>query len=437
MTADDPFFAPQSDDRTIIRPVPGGKRSDIQRPVSNNAPAPAVAAENVLNLPRLGRLNALEKAASGLLALLTQINASQSQSNPDELKNKITHEIQQFQQTAQVEGVAPQTISNARYVICTVLDEAVLNTPWGHDSNWTQQSLLSLFHKEVSGGDRFFQLLKTLAQNPAQNKQLLQLMYLCLALGFEGRYRIVEGGKRKLADIREWLFQVLQQEQGAIDVELSPHWEGVTDQKSPLAELVPIWVFGVVASGLLAIIFSAFLYQLNQNSDPVFKQVFAIKPPVAEVTQPEYEPLYTPVQEVTLSMLLADEITHNELKVVELVQRSTITISGDNLFSSGSTTVKQSLNPLLYKIAETLNQLTGEVLVTGHSDNVPIRSARYPSNWHLSKARADAVANIIKQNLIDPSRILVEGRSDLDPIASNKTRAGRAKNRRVEITLLK
>ncbi len=437
MTADDPFFAPQSDDRTIIRPVPGGKRSDIQRPVSNNAPAPAVAAKNVQNLPRLGRLNALEKSASGLLALLTQINASQSQSNPDELKNKITHEIQQFQQTAQVEGVDPQTISNARYVICTVLDEAVLNTPWGHDSNWTQQSLLSLFHKEVSGGDRFFQLLKTLAQNPAQNKQLLQLMYLCLSLGFQGRYRIVDSGKRKLADIREWLFQILQQEQGAIDAELSPHWEGVTDQKSPLAELVPIWVFGVVAAGLLAIIFSAFLYQLNQNSDPVFKQVFAIKPPVAEVTQPEYEPLYAPVQEVTLSMLLAEEIAQNELKVVELVQRSTITISGDNLFSSGSTTVKQSLNSLLYKIADTLNQLTGEVLVTGHSDNVPIRSARYPSNWHLSKARADAVANIIKQNLTDPSRILVEGRSDLDPIASNKTRAGRAKNRRVEITLLK
>lgn len=435
MTADDPFFAPQSDDRTIIRPVPGGKRSDIQRPVTHNAPV--AAAQETRALPRLGRLNALEKAASGLLALLTQINLSRSQSDPEVLKKKITHEIQQFQLAAQAEGIDPQTISNARYILCTVLDEAVLNTPWGHDSNWTQQSLLSLFHKEVSGGERFFQLLKTLAQNPAQNKQILQLMYLCLALGFEGRYRIVEGGKRKLADIREWLFQILQQEQGASTVALSPHWEGVVDRQNPLAELVPIWVFGAVAAGLLAILFSTFLYRLNQDSDPVFKQVFAINPPDVVVTQADDEVPEPPEQTLTLSMLLADNIAQNELKITELVQRSTITIRGDNLFASGSASVKQSLKPLLYKIAEALNQLPGEVLVTGHSDNVPIRSTRYPSNWHLSKARADAVAKIIKQNLANPDRVLVEGRSDLDPIASNKTRAGRAKNRRVEITLLK
>jgi type VI secretion system protein ImpK len=91
----------------------------------------------------------------------------------------------------------------------------------------------------------------------------------------------------------------------------------------------------------------------------------------------------------------------------------------------------------LHRIADALNQLPGEVLITGHSDNVPIRSSRYPSNWHLSKARADAVAKIIQQNLTNPDRTLIEGRSDLDPIAPNTTRQGRAKNRRVEVTLLK
>jgi len=125
------------------------------------------------------------------------------------------------------------------------------------------------------------------------------------------------------------------------------------------------------------------------------------------------------------------------LKVMELTQRSTVTIQGDNLFDSGSTSVNSAVTPLLQRIADSLNRLAGQVMITGHSDNQPIRSARYPSNWHLSKARAEAVAAVIKETLSNPGRILIEGKSDLEPVDSNATKEGRAKNRRVEITLLK
>jgi len=138
-----------------------------------------------------------------------------------------------------------------------------------------------------------------------------------------------------------------------------------------------------------------------------------------------------------LTKLLANEIANKQLNVKELAQRSTVTIQGDNVFDSGSTVVNTSVLPLLQRISESLNQLPGQVMVTGHSDNQPIRSARYPSNWHLSKARADAVAKVIKETLSDPNRVLIEGKADLDPVAPNKTKEGRAKNRRVEITLLK
>jgi type VI secretion system protein ImpK len=433
MASDDPFFSPQSDDRTIIRPVPGGKRSDIKTSSSARVSAPDTSKA----LPILGQLNPLERAASGLLALITQINGSQSQSDPVGLKNKIIHEIKKFERSAETEDVDIQTISSTRYVMCTVLDEAVLSTPWGTNSDWAQHSLLSLFHKEVSGGERFFQLLKSLAQNPAKNRGLLEVMYLCLALGFEGRYRIIDGGKNKLASIREWLYQTLQQERGILEYSLSPHWEGVTDQRNPLARFIPLWVFGAIAAGLLGLMFSVFLFQLNRDSDPVFRQIFSLKLPVTEIVEIEPEPIYTPVPELTLSMLLADEIELKHLKVAELVQRSVVTIQGDNLFASGSATVKRSLIPLLHRIADALNQLSGQVLITGHSDNVPIRSSRYPSNWHLSKARAKSVARLINHNLTDQDRAIIEGRSDLDPIAPNTTRKGRAKNRRVEVTLLK
>lgn len=437
MSADDPFFSPPSDDRTIIRPVPGGKRSDIKMPSSPDESRPSASISNK-PLPMFGQLNPLEKAASGLLALVTQINGSLSQSDTEGLKNKIVSEIKQFESVAEREEVDAQTIASARYVMCTVLDEAVLGTPWGTHSSWAQHSLLSLFHKEVSGGERFFHLLKSLAQNPAKNRGLLEVMYLCLALGFEGRYRIIEGGKNKLLGIREWLYQILQKERGVQECALSPHWEGVTDQRNPLARFIPLWVFGAVAAGLLALMYSAFLFQLNKASDPVFSQLYSLSPPVSiPENMIESPSVYNSVPEVTLSMLLANEIERRELKVSELAQRSIVTIQGDNLFGSGSTQVKQSIIPLLHTIAESLNQLNGQVLVTGHSDNQPIRSSRYPSNWHLSKARAKAVTRLLNQNLDSQERVVIEGRSDLDPIAPNTTREGRAKNRRVEITLLK
>jgi len=430
MASDDPFSTQQSDERTIVRPVPGGKYSDTQQQA-------AVSPKTATLQLRLGRLNPLEKAASGLLALLTRLNTSRSQSNPAGLKNKIIQELQHFQINAQVNEIDPQTITSARYVMCTVLDEAVLSTPWGNNSEWSQQSLLSLFHKEVYGGERFFELLKSLAQNPGKNRNLLELMYLCLALGFEGQYRIIEGGKNKLASIREWLFEILQQERGAVEHALSPHWQGVTDRRNPLIRLVPLWVFGVISAALLAIMFSVFLFQLNKDSDPVFGEIYKIKPIALEATEKKSLPPLISELKPTLSMLLADEIKLGKVKIIESVQGSALTILGDDLFESGSPSINQSLIPLLHKIADSLNQLQGQILITGHSDNKPIRSTRYPSNWHLSKARAKAIADVIKKKQIDPDRITVEGKSDLEPVATNDTLEGRAKNRRVEISLLK
>ena len=79
--------------------------------------------------------------------------------------------------------------------------------------------------------------------------------------------------------------------------------------------------------------------------------------------------------------------------------------------------------------------MPGRVLVSGHTDDRPIRSVRFPSNWELSQERARAVAGQLDQSVRTPGRISTEGRGEADPIADNATPAGRAQNRRVEITV--
>src|SRR5690606_40799872 len=84
------------------------------------------------------------------------------------------------------EGVENSQVMATRYVLCTAIDEAVVTTPWGNESEWSQMSLLSSFHNETFGGEKFFQLLERLSRNPVKHLLMLELMYLCLALGFEG-----------------------------------------------------------------------------------------------------------------------------------------------------------------------------------------------------------------------------------------------------------
>jgi type VI secretion system protein ImpK len=107
------------------------------------------------------------------------------------------------------------------------------------------------------------------------------------------------------------------------------------------------------------------------------------------------------------------------------------------MFASGSGDLVDKFKPTLLRIGQAINEEPGAVLVTGHSDNVPIKSLRFPSNWHLSEARAQAVLKVLAQKVADPTRLTAEGKADSQPIAPNTTPEGREQNRRTEIVLIK
>lgn len=432
---DDPFANPDFSDHTVIKPIPGGRRTELHTP--SDQPKPR-ASGGPLKLHHLGHLNPLEHAASGLLALLTRLSTFPDQVDTGNLHELMTNEIHQFQKQALTDGIDQKTVYKARYVLCTAIDEAVLNTPWGSDSGWAQKSLLSSFHQEVSGGERFFTMLKELAEIPTRNRELLELMYLCLSLGFEGRYRVAKGGKDKLLAIREWLYQLLDNVGETVEHTLSPHWQGVKDIQNPVIRAVPLWVLGAVAIALLTLLFSLLLNNLNQQSDPVYAAIQQMQPPNYLAAPPRTtQPIVTPRKQPSLRQLLSSEIKQNKLQVTAQSGLSKVIIPGDRLFRSGSATINSSVIPLLQHITAQLNKLPGSIRVIGHSDSDPIHNARFPSNWALSKSRADAVAAIFRQNLNNPERLSTEGRADLEPVDSNETRAGKAKNRRVEVILIK
>jgi len=142
------------------------------------------------------------------------------------------------------------------------------------------------------------------------------------------------------------------------------------------------------------------------------------------------------VERPRLAGFLADEIKAGRVAVEDAVDRSVVTIRGDELFASGSASIVDNFQPLMLRIADAIRKVKGQVRVTGHSDNRPIATLRFPSNWALSEARATSVLQILSAKTGQPERFSAEGRSDTEPLASNATAEGRARNRRVEITVL-
>jgi type VI secretion system protein ImpK len=105
------------------------------------------------------------------------------------------------------------------------------------------------------------------------------------------------------------------------------------------------------------------------------------------------------------------------------------------LFPSAGASISPEYETLIARIGTALNAVPGQIIVSGHTDSVPIRSPRFPSNWHLSEERARSVMQLLSAT-VAPNRLTAEGRGDTELVAGNETAADRARNRRVEIVLV-
>jgi len=134
---------------------------------------------------------------------------------------------------------------------------------------------------------------------------------------------------------------------------------------------------------------------------------------------------------------LESEILSNSLSVSYDADQVVVRFSEATTFPSGSEELKDEMFPILEKIETVLANCDGEVIVSGYTDDLPVNSSRYRSNWDLSAARAVSVVHqLIFNNKMDADRVIAAGRAETNPLVPNDTPANRAKNRRVEINVL-
>jgi chemotaxis protein MotB len=135
---------------------------------------------------------------------------------------------------------------------------------------------------------------------------------------------------------------------------------------------------------------------------------------------------------------LESEVAAGQIEIQQLREGLQLNLTQDVLFASGSAELNDAGRSVLTKVAKRLTEIQHDVVVSGHTDSVPIKGAlasRYPTNWELAGARASNVVRFLVERGVDPKRLTSVSRGEFQPLASNDTPEGRQKNRRIELTL--
>lgn len=290
------------DDKTIIqsgsgpvRPTPGGRgtppvppspptppqtpNTQAQvppSPLSQANPVPPQPNAPVHRIEVYQGINPVVNAANALLSLIVKLRNTPNHPNVEALYNQISQEIRQFEARLKQEGQRPELVLASRYALCSALDEAVLSTPWGANSGWAQRTLLSAFHNETSGGQKFFLILDKMKESPAENLNVLELLYLILSYGFEGKYKVEDRGRDHLDMLRGELYQAIRRFRPQAEPDLAPDWRQTTGRMSSLVQYIPMWVIASCVAAVMLLTYSGFRFALYSTSTPLYDQLTKI-----------------------------------------------------------------------------------------------------------------------------------------------------------------
>jgi type VI secretion system protein ImpK len=189
---------------------------------------------------------------------------------------------------------------------------------------------------------------------------------------------------------------------------------------------LPLWVLLVLGVALLVALQLALNARLDGLAQPVLRQLVAIPASLAV-------PGRTAAARPRLAALLQPDIARGAIQVDDEALRSVVRLPADTLFVAGSAQVEARQVALLARIAQALKDAPGQVAVIGHTDDTAVPSLQFPSNWHLSRARAQAVQALLVQQGLRADRVRFEGRGDVEPLVRDGSATARARNRRVEI----
>ncbi|WP_175652756.1 type IVB secretion system protein IcmH/DotU [Pseudomonas sp. Marseille-P9899] len=264
--------------------APGRARDDLQR---------SAAAESIQDKNRLlfesssntdqdtdlqfqlrgHSLNPLIDAAQPMLGLVIRLRRLDRCEDIPALYSTVRDQITALSEEVRQRGYDGATQLAYRYALCAFIDEAVMATEWGRASLWRERSLLSYHHNETWGGEKFFTVLARMQIDPARYRDVLEFKYLCLCLGFQGKYGQQHNNKDVLNGVIGKLHRILRAQRGDSPERLIDPPDNVASRRYRLARQWPLWTPWAIAG---VVLFAAYLYfsiSLGSTTEEVLKSL--------------------------------------------------------------------------------------------------------------------------------------------------------------------
>lgn len=337
------------------------------------------------------------------------------------LRPRIGREIEAFRQKLSQQHYPAEQISHLSYLLCTYIDGIVASR---QTEDQGHLSLLVEFHGDAWGGENCFTHLCHYLTEPRQYLSLLGFYDLILSLGFEGKYQMLERGPALLRELRQQLHTLIYGQHARRPLTEIPVRKIVP--RRPALRASHLFGYGFL---LCLLAYGITAWHLHAQARHIRHAILAWVPPAP--------------RKINIMERLPDPLTQilNEgwLEVRKDPRGWLLIFTSDGAFHTGSAQLSEAFvqKRNIERLGLALAPWPGDLEVIGHTDNQPFRRSSANSNLRLSAARAQVVANKLRDstalNHSHPREIVAVGRGESEPIADNATEAGRRRNRRVDI----
>jgi type VI secretion system protein ImpK len=219
-----------------------------------------------------GRSKTLADLCSDAFLLIFHIRAGNDPGHPEDLRKSIAQLLQNFDRQAGRAGHSEEDIKAARYALCALIDETVLNSRWAFKDQWADRPLQLEHFGEHMAGERFFDLLERIRQKGKRKADLLEVFCICLVLGFQGKYKL--RGREELAKMLHTLVEEAGSYRDALSG-LSPHWKIPDEPAEKPPSTIPKWalITAIAAVAAVVVAFVVFKFWLVSAADEAVRRM--------------------------------------------------------------------------------------------------------------------------------------------------------------------
>ncbi len=204
-------------------------------------------------------------------ALILQLRSTDALGDPETLRGRTKELIKQAERKAERAGISREDARRASFAIVAFIDETILASDWQHKEEWMSRPLQQELFDRYDAGEEFFEKLETLRDDPGVHAEVLEVYYLCMTLGFKGKYQLHSQEQLRLSieDVREQLSGRTDRRLRKLSPRALPEDQAVNEFKTK----IPLWVIAVVALTIAALTYIGMSFYISGAESDVASEI--------------------------------------------------------------------------------------------------------------------------------------------------------------------